>query len=102
MARGKTPEREKKHAKAGFFTKLLILVLLAALSWQLVRMHSQVQQAQGEKEQLTAQVTAKQRENDALSKEIENGGSQDQMEEIARDELGMVSPGEKVFYDVSN
>ena len=38
----------------------------------------------------------------ALAEDIENGASQEQMEEIARDELGMVAPGEKVFYDVSN
>ena len=25
-----------------------------------------------------------------------------QMEEIARDELGLVAPGDRVFYDVSN
>jgi len=102
MAAEKASAKRKKQARAGFFTKLLILVLLAALSWQLVRIHNQVKTAQAEKAQLATQVFAKQQENDALSKGIENGGSQDQMEEIARDQLGLVSPGEKVFYDVSN
>lgn len=99
------PQKNRKtraHAPAGFFTKLLVLALLAGLSWQLVRMHAQVEQAQTEREQLAAQVDVKQQENDALTRDIENGGSQEQMEGIARDELGMVSPGEKVFYDVSN
>lgn len=102
MAGRKAPAKKKEHAKASFFTKLLILVLLGALSWQLVHLHNQVGQARDEKAQLAAQVDTKQQENAALSKDIKNGGSQDQMEEIARDQLGMVSPGEKVFYDVSN
>ena len=102
MAGEKGSARKKKRARAGFFTKLLILVLLAALGCQLVRIHGQVKSAQGERAQLTAQVSEKQQENDTLSQGIENGGSQEQMEEIARDQLGLVSPGEKVFYDVSN
>lgn len=102
MASEKVPAKAKQRARAGFFTKLLILVLLAALSWQLVRIHNQVKSAQAERARLTTQVSAKQQENDTLAKGIENGGSQDQMEEIARDQLGLVSPGEKVFYDVSN
>lgn len=102
MAGEKASARKKKRARASFFTKLLILVLLAALGWQLVRIHDQVKSARSEKAQLATQVSAKQQENDTLSKGIKNGGSQEQMEEIARDQLGLASPGEKVFYDVSN
>lgn len=92
----------KKKVKLGFFTKLLLLVLLAALSWQLYRLHNQVADATAQKEQLSAQVQEQQQKNDTLKDGIENGGSQEEMEKIARNDLGLVSPGEKVFYDVSN
>lgn len=92
----------KRPHKAGFFTKVLILVLLAALGWQLYRLHGQVADARTEQEQLTQQVAAQQQKNDTLQKSIDDGGNADEMEKIARDELGLVSPGEKVFYDVSN
>jgi len=94
--------KAKKRTKASVFTKLLIFVLLTALGWQLYHLHAQVQAAETQKEQLSAQVTEQQQKNDSLQKGIDSGGSQDEMEKIARDELGLVSPGERVFYDVSN
>ena len=54
--------------------------------------------AQAQKEELSEQVESKQAENDALRADIADGGSQEKKEEIARDELGMVAPGERVFY----
>lgn len=93
---------KKKQVKAGFFTKLLIFILITALGWQLYRLHDQVQTAEAQKTQLSAQVEEQQQKNDSLQKSINNGGSKEEMEQIARDELGLVSPGERVFYDVSN
>ena len=98
----KTAEKNKKKARAGFFTKLLLLVLLVAMGWQLYRLHGQVQAAEVQKAQLAAQVEQQKKANDTLQDGIDNGGSQQEMEKIARDELGMVSPGERVYYDKSN
>lgn len=96
------PGASKKKARSGFFTKLLILLLLAGIGWQLYRLNGQVAEAEAERAQLAAQVQSQQQKNAALAEDIENGGTQEQMEEIARDELGLVGPGEKVFYPVSN
>ena len=74
--------------RLGFFGKLLLLVLIGALGWQL--------------HHLRAQVRSQQQSNDKLQEAIDGGGTQSQMEEIARDELGLVAPGDRVFYDVSN
>lgn len=93
---------EKRRAKAGFFTKLLLLVLLAALGWRLLQLHDRVAEARAQAETLSGQVAQRQQENDRLQEKIDQGGSQEQKEEIARDELGLVSPNEKIFYDVSN
>jgi cell division protein FtsB len=95
-------EKSKQKAKAGFFTKLLILVLLLALGWQLYQLHGQVESAQTQRDQLSAQVEQQQQKNDELQESIDNGGSEEEMKKIARDDLGLVSPGERVFYDVSN
>lgn len=101
-AEKKSRKNAKKRARAGFFTKLLLLVLLVALGWQLYRIHGQVETAQAQRQQLAAQVAAQQADNDALRRSIADGGSQEEKERIARDELGVVSPGERVYYDVSN
>jgi len=92
----------RKRARAGILTKLLLLVLLVALGWQLYHLHSRIQDAEAEKASLAAEVQKQQQANDALSDEIKNGSSQEQLQKVARDELGLVSPGEKIFYDVSN
>ena len=52
--------------------------------------------------QLAVQVAAKQAQNDALQDSIDRGGSLEEMLRIAREELGLVAPNEKVFYDTSN
>ena len=100
---GKAAKKEKRaRIKTGFFTKVLILMLLAALGGQLSHLRGQVAQAQAEKEEYAALVAEQQQKNDQLQAGIDNGGSEEEMTRIARSELGMVDPNEKVFYDTSN
>lgn len=94
--------KQKKHTRSSLFTKVLLLVLLAAIGLQLHSLRSQVQEAQAEKELLTQQVQAQQQENDALFQDIAEGSTREKMLEIAREELGYVGPNEYVIYDVSN
>lgn len=92
----------KKRVKAGFFTKLLIILLLTALAFQLYHLRGQLREVEAEKALLAAQVAQRQRENEALQEGIDEGGSQEEMRKIARKDLGMVDPNDKVFYDTSN
>ena len=100
MAQSK--KKKPAQARAGFFTKILIVILLAVLTWQLSALHAQVEDAEFQRQQLAAQVDAKQAENDSLQASIDRGGSLEEMLRIAREELGLVAPNEKVFYDTSN
>ena len=94
--------KKSGRVKSGFFTKLLILVLLLALSGQLYLLHGQVAEAQAQKEALSSQVAEQQQINDQLQAGIDNGGSEEEMKKIAREELDLVDPNEKIFYDTSN
>ena len=102
MAQSKQKKPAKAKARAGFFTKILIVILLAVLTWQLNALRIQVEDAEFQRQQLAAQVDAKQAENNALQASIDRGGSLEEMLRIAREELGLVAPNEKVFYDTSN
>ena len=93
----KARRRKKVKVRARPLTKLVILVLLAAIGWQLYGLRSQVRRAQEEREQYAALVGEKQRENAALEADITEGPTDEKLEEIARDELGLVKPGEYVF-----
>ena len=91
-----------KPVRAGLLTKLLVVVLLAALGWQLLDLQQQLQSAQAEKNRYARQVDEIRQENDALEADITEGMTPEKVEEIAREQLGLVTPGEYVFYDISN
>ena len=93
--------KEQKRPRAGLLTKVVLLVLLGAIGWQLYGLQSKVAAAQAEKERYAAQVAQTQRENEALAADIAEGPTREKVEEIARDELGLVTPNEYVFDDVS-
>ena len=98
----KQKKQPRQRVRASLFTKVLLLVLLMGIGWQLVRIHDQVEAAVEEMARLEAQIQAQQQENDALAADIAEGGTQEKMEEIARETLGLVYPGERVFIDKSN
>ena len=95
-------KRKQERRRTGLMTKLLILVVLAAIGYQLYGLRAQVEKAQAEKERYAAQVEALRQENETLTADIAEGATQEKMEQIARDELGLVTPGEYVFYNTSN
>ena len=64
---------------------------------QLRSLHSQVQDAQAQRDALTAQVQAQEQENAALAADIAEGATEDKMKEIAQEELGLISPNQRVF-----
>ena len=97
----KKTEQQKKRPRASLLTKIVLLVVLAAIGWQLYGLQSKVAAAQAEKERYAAQVAQTQRENEALAADIAEGPTREKVEEIARDELGLVTPNEYVFDDVS-
>ena len=98
----KQKKQPRQRVRASLFTKVLLLVLLVGIGWQLVRIHDQVEAAVEEKARLETQIQAQQQENDALAADIAEGGTQEKMEEIARETLGLVYPGERVFIEKSN
>ena len=98
MAKVEKKSRKKQRVRSS----LLLLVLLVAVGWQLYDLHGQVANAQAEKERLAAEVETTRQENEALAADIAEGGTAEKKQEIARDELGWVGPGEYVFYNRSN
>ena len=78
---------------------LLALAFLAVLGLRLQGLRAQVENARIERDQYQEEVDRLQRENAALEADIEEGVTQEKMEEIARDQLGMVLPDEYVFYN---
>lgn len=86
-----------KVKKAGFLTKLVVLVLLIAASVTLLSLHGQIAGAQAERDGLKAQVAEQTQKNADLQDAVDNSGDPDRQAEIARDKLGLTEPGEQVI-----
>ena len=84
------------------FAMLLVLVLLFLVGVHLLRLREKITAAEAEKTALAAQVETQEQENESLSAALDKAGDQEYLQELAREKLDMVAPGEKVFYDVSN
>ena len=52
---------------------------------------------ESQRDALTAQVQAQEQENAALAADIAEGATEDKMKEIAQEELGLISPNQRVF-----
>ena len=97
----KTVAKKKKGVKSSLVTKLILLAALIFVGVQVWMLHGKITEAKAEEAALAAQISMQQQENDSLRHQLESANDPNLIEEIARND-GMVKPGEKVFYDVSN
>ena len=88
-----------KHA--GVATKLLVLVLMAALAVALLSTQAELNAAQSERDELARQVEAQREANAELADDIAHSDDPDYLADIARDKLGLLEPDEIVFVDSS-
>ena len=92
------PESKKiDRVRSSAATKILILVLLAGIGYQLWSLSSQVGEARAQQEELAAEVAQLEQENTSLSQDIAEGATTEKMKELARNKLDYVDPGEYVF-----
>jgi len=87
--------------KAGFVTKLVILSLVLYIAVTLVNMRGRIDQAERQQAQLASQVKQLAASNAALEYEIQHSTDPETIENISREKLGLVLPGEIVYYDIS-
>ena len=88
--------------RASIFTRIVILALIVYATVMLVNTRQQAIQADADRAALQAQVDAMLRENAELQYDIEHADDPEIIAGIARSKLGLVKPGEKIFYDISN
>ena len=89
-----------KHSS--IFMKIVILALLVYAGITLANIRTRITQAREDQALLQSAVDAVRQENAELEYNIEHAGDPETIASIARAKLGLVMPGEKVFYDVNN
>lgn len=92
--------KEKKNRRS--FIVVLVAVLLCASFaislFTVIKEKNDIEKEINDIETALAQVN---RENDNLRDKLNSDNTDEYVEEIARDQLGFVKPGERVYYDVS-
>ncbi len=89
-----------KLKKAGILTKLLIAVMVVYAVCSIVSVRTDIAEAEESLTALNQQIEDAQQENARLEYEIEHSEDPETIEQIAREKLGLVKPGEKIFYDI--
>ena len=102
MARRKSGTKQQQPRHVSVAVIALALAVLAVMGWRLNELHTQLETARFERDRYQAQVKEMEKKNAALSAEIEEGVTDEKVEEIARNEYNMVLPGEYVFYNTGN
>ncbi len=91
-----------KTKKAGILTKIVILGLLVYLATVLLSLNGQIAAAEAERDAVQSMVDQQSQRNADLAEDVAHADDPGKQEEIARDKLDLVVPGEKVFVDVTN
>ena len=94
---------ERQSARrGGVLAGLLLLVLLVLVGSHLLSLREEIRAAEAQRAELSEKIAAMEQEKAALQAALEKAGDAEYLQELARDQLGLVIPEEKVFYDVSN
>jgi len=91
-----------RKKKGNIFAKLVVVGLVVYASITLMGLYSQIVSAQAVRTEMERNVAELERINEAYEREIENRYDPETVERIARDRFGLVMPGERTFYAVSN
>lgn len=102
MTSGREGSAGMKIKRAGMVTKLLLLTLLAAAMITFLNLRSQAKDLARQQAVLEEANERQRQENEALSAAIAEKDDPQRIAEVARERLGLVAPGEIVFYDVGN
>ncbi len=91
-----------KSRRASIFTILVISALLIYALVSLIGMQGRLEDAEAARKALELKKQELTATNESLKYEIAHSDDPKTIEEVAREKLGLVLPGEMIFYDMSN
>lgn len=90
-----------KLIQASLISKIVIIAVVVYAGLNLLSLKVQVSEAQEKRDSLKTQVEDVMQTNTELGYAIDHSFDPETIEDIARSKLGLVLPGEKIFYDIS-
>ena len=92
---------EQKKTKNGFFLKMAAVAFAVYLLFSLISMQANINKKQNELDQVRQQYTESLIRNEELQKTLDSYGTDEFIEEQAREKLGYAYPDEHFYIDVS-
>ena len=87
----------KMHAFPSLIISAVVLALLIYLAVSLLNLQGRIRETQAQRDSLSRQVAEQTQVNADLAEDVANPDDPERIADIARDKLGLVAPGEKVF-----
>lgn len=97
----KTKAAPQKVQKRSFILTLGIVLLVGYFVISIISLQSTIKERRAELEQKNAAYEQQLADNERLQSIVDDEDKSEYMEQVAREKLGFVMPGEKVFYDVT-
>ncbi len=91
-----------KFKGASLITKIVILALVVYAGISLFSLRQQTAETQNKRDELQQQVDKLRQENTERQYDIDHSTDPEIIEDVARNELGLVKPGEKIYYDIGD
>lgn len=80
---------------------ILVVLLVAYVGYTLFAQHMEIKQARADETRIKSQIEQLQKENERIKAELELMQSDQYIEKLAREKLGLIKPGEVMFIDVN-
>ena len=94
--------KAKKQKKTNFAMKLLIFFFVLYAGYTLTSQQIQIQKKIEENTALENEIASQTIQNEELQEMLENTDNEEYYAKIARDDLGYISNGERLFIDISS
>ena len=91
-----------KAREAGSLLFLVLLILLGVMAYKLVEVYGDLSVGKEREARLRTQKEQKQEEVNSLKDALSHADDPDYILGLARDRLGLVEDGERIFRDVNN
>lgn len=94
-------KNKRKPQKFSFILSIGLLFLAGYFVISLINVHMQINDRKKEVKELNARYEQQVAQNERLQNVIEGDDKDEYIERVAREKLGYVMPGERVYYNIT-
>ena len=95
-------KQDKKKKRRAPITLVVLYVLVAVVSVELLRVYGQLDSAKTQRDTMGQQLEEQKKENSDLESDLGKANDKEFIKGLAKDQLGLAEVGERIFYDVNH